>query len=160
MGSAVKIEQGRQSLMRQCVSQSASERAAAIQAASAKMTPASREWIAGRVSVLLSHYWQPGDEAQVLADARLADWVAALGDFPRWAIEDGVRAWNRGEGGTRRPVPAAVAVLCRQAMQPLRDAIASGRRMEPEPVPGRTRVTAERAAAILAEVAAKRRVPA
>lgn len=93
-----------------------------------------------------------------MADARMADWLDALGQFPRWAIEDAVKAWNGGAGGNKRPTPAAMSALCHKAVQPLREAVAQGKRMEPGQEKPRNRVTADRAAAILAEVAAKRRV--
>lgn len=63
-------------------------------------------WIAGRVQVLLSHYFQPDNPAEV-QEAALDDWVAALIAFPRQAIEHACGAYLRDQP-RRRPTPGDI----------------------------------------------------
>lgn len=72
-----------------------------------------REWIAGRVATLLSHFYvSPLGEAQMAAIA--ADWHDVLSEFPEWAIQQACLDWLSGkEGAGKKPAPAQIAKAAR-----------------------------------------------
>lgn len=68
-----------------------------------------REWLTGRVMVLLSHFYtQETDPAVVRAQA--ADWFDTLWDVPQEAIEGACRDYLR-SGPRRRPSPGDIRNL-------------------------------------------------
>ena len=64
------------------------------------------EWIAGRVKVLLSHYYQP-EIAPEVEEEGLADWIESLLPFPHDAIAQATRAYLRDQP-RRRPTPGDI----------------------------------------------------
>jgi hypothetical protein len=100
-----------------------------------------REWIAGRALTLLSHYWRADDPVELTA-AIGKDWADVLEGMPRDAIQKAAIQFQRDEP-KRKPTPAAIYALAKVFIpKPVRVET-------PEPV--RERVTAERAAQIMAE---------
>lgn len=75
--------------------------------------PATREWIAGRVATLLTHFYvAPLGQAQMKAIA--ADWHEVLCEFPEWAIQQACIDWLSGEiGNGKKPSPADIATRAR-----------------------------------------------
>lgn len=72
---------------------------------------ASAEWIAGRVKVLLSHYFRPDEDKSVI-DAATVDWLEALEGFSAEAIDAACQAHIR--TGKFRPTPAMIRERCEQ----------------------------------------------
>ncbi len=92
-----------------------SEKLAAIRALS---EPASREWLTGRVTALLTAYFGAALPAGVLA-VELADWLAELERFPDWAVRDAIRWWRgaANEHRNRKPHPGDIAARCWHEME-------------------------------------------
>jgi hypothetical protein len=65
-------------------------------------------WLAGRISTLLAHYWQDGDDVTTKTMVGI-DWIEALEVFPQTAIEKACRWWRDNE--TRKPKPADIRRL-------------------------------------------------
>lgn len=63
-------------------------------------------WIAGRVQVLLSHYFQP-DNPQEVREAAIEDWVSILSDYSREAIDAACNRYLRDQP-RRRPTPGDI----------------------------------------------------
>lgn len=63
-------------------------------------------WIAGRVQVLLSHYFQPDNPADV-TEMALHDWVRALMPFSQRSIERACDGYLRDQP-RRRPTPGDI----------------------------------------------------
>ena len=102
-----------------------------------------REWIAGRILTLLSHYWREDDPSAM--DAALArDWCDILEGMTQDAIGKACMAYLRDEP-RRKPAPGAIYALAREYTP--RPAV-----VPRQPEPERERMTAERAAEIMAEV--------
>lgn len=81
---------------------------AILRTCQALSTPANREWIAGRVATLLSHFYvssMGASEMRAIAE----DWIAALGEFPNWAIQEACAEYLATE--TRKPTIAAIRQL-------------------------------------------------
>ena len=74
-------------------------------------------WIAGRVQVLLSHYFQP-DNPQDVQEAALGDWIEALAEFDQSAIDRACAAYIRSQP-RRRPTPGDIR---KQVMAPKSEA--------------------------------------
>jgi len=70
---------------------------------------AHREWIAGAIATLLSHYFQ-NDHAEMLTAANCRDWCDDLERFPRDVIGQVLNRWRRTE--KRRPCPADIIERC------------------------------------------------
>ncbi len=103
-----------------------------------------REWIAGRILTLLSHYWREDDPAEM--DAALArDWCDILEGLPQDAIAKACMSYLRSEP-RRKPSPGAIYALARDFLP--RPVIVH---RAPEHEPVRERMSAERAAQIMAE---------
>lgn len=76
-------------------------------------TPADREWIAGRVATLLSHFYvssMGGTEMRAVAE----DWISALAQFPRWAIQEACQEYLVTQ--ERKPTIAAIRTLTQAKM--------------------------------------------
>ena len=69
---------------------------------------ASASWIAGRVKVLLSHFYDPKAPADV-QDAALVDWVATLDGMRQDLIEQACEWYLRNK--TVRPRPAEIRAI-------------------------------------------------
>lgn len=103
-----------------------------------------REWILGRIATLLSHYWREDDPSE-LNEAMGRDWADILEGMPQDAIAKACMAYLRSEP-RRKPSPGAIYALAREYLP--RPVIVP-RPIAPEPE--RQRMTAERAAEIMAE---------
>ena len=77
---------------------------------------ATKEWIAGRVEVLLSHYFQPDNPVDV-QDAAIADWIRALDGFSQQAISRACDSYIRDQP-RRRPSPGDILARARNAPKP------------------------------------------
>lgn len=93
---------------------------------------ASREWLTGRVTALLTAYFGASLPAGVLA-VELADWLAELEAFPEWAVRDAIRWWrgSENEHRNRKPQPGDIAARAHREMeivQLARDGIETYRR--------------------------------
>ena len=106
---------------------------------------AHREWIGGRCVTLLSHYWRDDDPVELTA-AIGADWAEVLEGLPQNAIHRACIAWLR-DSPDRKPKPGNIYALAREFMP--RPVIVA---RSPEPDIPRERMSAERAAEIMAEV--------
>ena len=73
------------------------------------LAPSNREWLAGRVLTLLSHFYTP-DMPEQLHRAVGQDWVDALGEFPRHAVESACREYLSRDS-RYRPTPGQIAAL-------------------------------------------------
>lgn len=80
------------------------------QSVSPKSSAASPEWIAGRIRVLLSHYFRPDDPEEV-RDAALVDWITALNGFSAEQIDAACADHIRKEAKWR-PSPASIRERC------------------------------------------------
>lgn len=72
---------------------------------------ASPTWVAARAEALLAHYWRDGDD--FTAEAVLSDWVDALKNEPRSAIEAAVLSWLRDQPRIR-PRPGDILDRARE----------------------------------------------
>ena len=79
-------------------------------------------WIAGRVMVLLSHYFQPDNPVEV-QQAALADWVSALAPFPQHVIERACERYLRNQP-RRRPTPGDIRAICEARQETKSDSAA------------------------------------
>lgn len=102
-----------------------------------------REWVLGRIATLLSHYWRDDDPSE-LTEAIARDWADILEGMSQDAISKACTAYLRNEP-RRKPTPGAIYELAREFTP--RPVVVS-RTPEPE----RERISAERAAEIMAEV--------
>ena len=75
----------------------------------AYLKPAPRGKLSARVTILLSHYFVP-DLPVAAQTAVIEDWVAALAEFPWWAIEQACGEWLRTQ--RRKPTPADIVDIC------------------------------------------------
>lgn len=107
---------------------------------------AHREWIAGRIATLLSHYWRDDDPIELLT-AMAADWVEVMAGMPQQAVQQACVQYLRNEP-RRRPTPGAILELARMAM-PLPVIV---RRVVAMPEAKREVLTKEQREAIMQEV--------
>ena len=107
---------------------------------------AHREWIAGRIATLLSHYWRDDDPIELLT-AMAADWVEVMAGMPQQAVQQACVQYLRNEP-RRRPTPGAILELARMAM-PLPVIV---RQVVAMPEPKREVLTKEQRDAIMHEV--------
>lgn len=79
----------------------------------AYLSPAKGDALAGRITVLLAHYFvapMPG----VAWAAVIEDWRKALCSFPMWAVEAGCNRWIAEQ--PRKPTPAGVRKMVEEAV--------------------------------------------
>ena len=105
-----------------------------------------REWIAGRIATLLSHYWRDDDPMELLT-AMAADWVEVLAGMPQAAVQQACVQYLRNEP-RRRPTPGSILELARLAMP----APAIVRAFAAGPGPIRDVVTKAQREAIMTEI--------
>lgn len=118
----------------------------AASAHSLRAHQAHREWIAGRIATLLSHYWRDDDPIELLT-AMAADWVEVMAGMPQQAVQQACVQYLRNEP-RRRPTPGAILELARMAM-PLPVIV---RHVVAMPEPKREVLTKEQREAIMQEV--------
>lgn len=118
----------------------------AASAHSLRAHQAHREWIAGRIATLLSHYWRDDDPIELLT-AMAADWVEVMAGMPQQAVQQACVQYLRNEP-RRRPTPGAILELARMAM-PLPVIV---RQVVAMPEPKREVITKEQRDAIMQEV--------
>lgn len=70
------------------------------------VSPEKSQWIVGRVTTLLSHYFQPDQPADV-GDMALKDWAVMLAPFSQKAIASACEGYLR-EQPRRRPTPGDI----------------------------------------------------
>ena len=104
-----------------------------------------RDWVLGRIATLLSHYWRDDDPSE-LTEAIARDWADILEGLPQDAISKACTSYLRSEP-RRKPTPGAIYALARDFVP--RPVIVA---RSPEPDIPRERMSAERAAEIMAEV--------
>lgn len=107
---------------------------------------AHREWIAGRIATLLSHYWRDDDPMELLT-AMAADWVEVMAGMPQQAVQQACIQYLRDEP-RRKPTPGAILELARLAMP----APSIVRQFSAHPEPKRDVVTKEQREAIMNEI--------
>ncbi len=107
--------------------------------------PDHRQWIAGRIYTLLSHYWRE-DDPDALTTAIANDWVEVLAGMPQRAIQNACVQYLRDEP-RRKPTPGAILELTRAAAPPPRLIVSQA-----PPPPKPERISAERANEIMKEV--------
>lgn len=103
--------------------------------------PADSTWMLARIAALLSPYYEK-DVPQAVRRIEAEDWVAALSDFPQWAIERSVRWWKSADNPNRRkrPLEGDIAARCKAEMAPIRAAhiaLAAGEPVRSAPQPER-----------------------
>ena len=118
----------------------------AASAHSLRAHQAHREWIAGRIATLLSHYWRDDDPIELLT-AMAADWVEVMAGMPQQAVQQACVQYLRNEP-RRRPTPGAILELARMAMP----APVIVRQVVAMPEPKREVITKEQRDAIMQEV--------
>lgn len=96
------------------------------------------------VRACLGNYWQ-GKEDEASDALRMADWIAALEDWPISEIQDALRQWVM-ENPSRRPNFGHIAAKLKEARGK-----AWAERKQPEPEPVREPISKERAAEIMAQ---------
>lgn len=121
-------------------------------------TPANPHWILARIAALLLPYYEK-DTPQAIREMEAEDWLVALEGLPQWAIERAVRWWKGPDNPDRRkrPMEGDIARRARQDTQDVkavaflaeRKRTATVFHLPPPPPP---RMTAERAAEIMAQV--------
>lgn len=111
-------------------------------------TPASQEWLAGRVKTLLSHFFQKGTDAKV-SEMQALDWMTALSRYPQFAVEEACAEYLRTM--TRRPTPADIVRLSAKHTGDVRNAIE--RATPPKSEPPRPAPSPEESARVKALVA-------
>lgn len=107
------------------------------------------EWVAGRVQVLLSHYFQPDSPSEIL-DAAIDDWVDMISQFSEADINRACSTYLRDQP-RRRPTPGDIRARC---MTYREEAMRKYRRSLPPPPeePTKPRVTKEEADRITSEL--------
>ena len=110
-----------------------------------------RAGIASEVRVVLSAYFQPSEASEIRA-AQLAWWCDELQDWTREQVVWGLRQWNR-DNPRARPTPGDILALMK-TMRGKKEA-EKLKAIAPPPEPERKPMTAEKAAAIMAEVGFK-----
>jgi len=65
-----------------------------------------------RVASLMLPYFEK-DTAQVVRKMELEDWSKALGEFPKWAINDAVFWWKSDDNKNRRKIPLHGDIVAR-----------------------------------------------
>lgn len=110
-----------------------------------------RRAIASEVKIVLSAYFQP-HEADEIKAAQLAWWCDELQDWTREQVVWGLRQWNR-DNPDKRPTPGHILALMK-TMRGKKEA-KKLKAIAPPPEPERKPMTAEQAAAIMAEVGFK-----
>lgn len=121
------------------------------------MVPTDPVWCLARVAALLSPYYEK-DTPQAVREMEAEDWREALAQFPRWAIERAVRWWKSDGNPDRRkrPLEGDMAARCRVEMNGVPSAVKmlelrrNGKDFS-KPEKPKERISAERAAQILAE---------
>ena len=108
-----------------------------------------RRAIAGVVEVVLAGYWQPS-EAEELRAAILRDWCDELEPWPVESVRAALRK-HRKDYPSRRPNPGHILAILTEAWG-LRNAEQVKAAFTPPPEPPKERISAEAAAAIMAEV--------
>lgn len=78
------------------------------------LTPARAEWITARVVALRAHFYV-ADMPKQMHKAMLQDWLNALDEFPKWAIEAACNTWINGHED-KRPTPGAIRKLAAAAV--------------------------------------------
>ncbi len=111
-------------------------------------TPANGQWIAGRMVTLLSHYFQPGQDAKASAAAG-GDWIKILSKYPQCVVEEAADEWMRTK--THRPTPAHMVGICDRHLQRITSALPK----QSAPPPPVNRVQADKAKQIIQEVLGK-----
>ena len=108
--------------------------------------PDHRQWIAGRIYTLLSHYWRE-DDPDALTTAIASDWVEVLAGMPQRAIQNACVQYLRDEP-RRKPTPGAILQMARASAPPPRLVVTQPAPQPPKP----ERISAQRAAEIMNEV--------
>lgn len=123
--------------------------------------PAQTDWLMARIASFLSQYYVADTSPQMVA-MMAEDWAASLGGYPEWAITKAIRWWKSADNPKRshRPVEGDIQARVRVEMGVVKVAELACKRfmggVEPyKGQPERTPVSAERAAAIMAEVGFK-----
>lgn len=73
------------------------------------MKPGRKDYLTGRVTVMLAQYFVP-DMPFELQALLLADWVDCLNEFPSWAVKAACDRWRDTE--RRKPTPADIRAIC------------------------------------------------
>lgn len=107
----------------------------------AYLSPATRSWIAARITALLGH-WYIAEFPAAVMKAIIDDWVTALADFPAWAIAEGCQAYLSHHD--RKPTVAAITLLCVEAVSSTRRELAALRRLVDPREQERSKQQAER----------------
>jgi hypothetical protein len=126
---------------------------------SALSEPVHSTWCMARVAALLNPYYEK-DTPQMVREMEAEDWLEALSPFPQWAIERAVRWWKSAENADRRkkPLEGDIAARCKVEMRgigaipSILSRMASRSHYEFQHPPAPERLTADRAAQIMAEV--------
>lgn len=125
--------------------------------------PAKPEWLAARIASLLSPYYEK-DTPQAVREMEAEDWVISLTGRPRWAVDAAVRWWKGPDNPMRHRRPFEGDIVARvivemgavRAAQVKINAFDAGVTIPAPPSePERKPMTAEQAAAIMAEVGFK-----
>ena len=108
--------------------------------------PDHRQWIAGRIYTLLSHYWRE-DDPDALTTAIASDWVEVLAGMPQRAIQTACLQYLRDEP-RRKPTPGAILALARDATPSPPRLVVAYTALPPQP----ERISGERANEIMGEL--------
>lgn len=75
--------------------------------------PADGVWLSARIAALLSPYYEK-DVPQSVREMEAEDWIGALAEYPRWAVERAVRWWKSADNIDRRkrPLEGDISARC------------------------------------------------
>jgi hypothetical protein len=102
----------------------------------------------GRIVTLLSHYYRPDDDPEIMR-AQAGDWYVVLKGFPIYAINQACVDYLTDEP-RRKPAPGAIVELCRKIMPKPRLGVQDDERMA-LPRPEKSQEERERASRFLAQ---------
>lgn len=124
-------------------------------ALSSKAQEDHREWIGGRILTLLGHYWREDDPVE-LTGAIARDWAEILQGLPADVIQGAVMRYLRDEP-RRKPTPGAIYAIALDMVP--RPKIVPRSPSLGKSAPPKERVSADRAAEIMAEAGYRSYVP-
>lgn len=135
--------------------QTEAEAKAIAEAAHSLRTPATRQWIAGRVATLLSQYFASSIPVEMMT-AIAEDWDEELRGYPAWAVNAACRWWMGRDNPDHRkkPLPGDIAARAEREVGVVAIAENAVRRFipnakPPEPRQPATEEQRQRAAEIL-----------
>jgi hypothetical protein len=108
--------------------------------------PANPSWILARIASLLLPYYEK-DTPQAVREMEAEDWLEAMADLPRWAIDRAVRWWKGPDNPDRRkrPMEGDISKLSKRYAGNVKAVPLLADRMraqaKPQPIPHQSEIT-------------------